>query len=104
MSSQTARIISPSITSAGAPKKMPQSDLPNHIQRSGIVGPTEEVMFMRLPEVKAVTGLGKTSIYELIRDKDFPPPVRLSSRAVAWIRSEIRQWALDRVNASRSAA
>jgi predicted DNA-binding transcriptional regulator AlpA len=63
-----------------------------------------DVTFMRLPEVKAVTGLGKTSIYELIRDKSFPAPVRLGPRAVAWVKSEVRQWALERVHASRSAA
>jgi prophage regulatory protein len=63
-----------------------------------------EVQFLRLPDVKAVTGLGKTSIYELIRDKSFPPPVRLGPRAVAWVRSEVRQWALERVHASRSVA
>jgi prophage regulatory protein len=62
------------------------------------------VQFLRLPEVKAVTGLGKTSIYELIRDKSFPAPVRLGTRAVAWIRSEVTQWALERVHASRSVA
>jgi prophage regulatory protein len=63
-----------------------------------------EVQFLRLPEVKSVTGLGKTSIYELIRDKSFPAPVRLGPRAVAWVRSEVRQWALERVHASRSVA
>lgn len=63
-----------------------------------------DVTFMRLPEVKAVTGLGKTSIYDLIRDKSFPAPVRLGPRAVAWVKSEVRQWALERVHASRSVA
>ena len=63
-----------------------------------------EIQFLRLPEVKAVTGLGKTSIYELIRDKSFPVPVRLGARAVAWVRSEVTQWALERVHASRSVA
>ncbi len=63
-----------------------------------------DVTFLRLPDVKAVTGLGKTSIYELIRDKSFPAPVRLGPRAVAWVRSEVRQWALERVHASRSVA
>jgi prophage regulatory protein len=58
-----------------------------------------EVQFLRLPEVKAVT-----SIYELIRDKSFPAPVRLGARAVAWVRSEVTQWALERVHASRSVA
>ena len=61
----------------------------------------DDVIFLRLPEVKAVTGLSKSSLYALIREKSFPAPVRLGARAVAWIKSEVRQWAVERVNASR---
>ena len=61
-----------------------------------------DVIFLRLPEVKAITGLSKTSLYELIRAKDFPAPVRLAPRAVAWIKSEVKQWAEERIQASRS--
>jgi prophage regulatory protein len=61
----------------------------------------DEVIFLRLPEVKAVTGLSKSSLYALIRERSFPAPVRLGARAVAWVRSEVRQWAAERVNASR---
>lgn len=64
----------------------------------------EDVIFLRLPEVKAVTGLSKTSLYTLIRDQNFPAPVRLGPRAVAWVRSEVKRWAANRVLASRSAA
>ena len=64
----------------------------------------EEASFLRLREVKAFTSLGKTSIYEMIRDRSFPAPVRLGPRSVAWVRSELRQWAAERVHASRSAA
>jgi prophage regulatory protein len=63
-----------------------------------------QVRFLRLPEVKAITGLGKTSIYEQIREKSFPAPVRLGLRAVGWVESEVRQWAQDRVHGSRPAA
>ena len=62
----------------------------------------DDVVFLRLPDVKAVTGLSKTSLYALIKEKSFPAPVRLSPRAVAWVKSEIRQWAVERVQASRS--
>jgi prophage regulatory protein len=61
----------------------------------------DDVIFLRLPEVKAVTGLSKSSVYALIRERGFPQPVRLGARAVAWVRSEVRQWAAERVNASR---
>jgi prophage regulatory protein len=61
----------------------------------------DDVIFLRLPEVKVVTGLSKSSLYTLIRERSFPPPVRLGARSVAWVRSEVRQWAVERVNASR---
>jgi prophage regulatory protein len=61
----------------------------------------EDVSFLRLPEVKAITGLSKSSLYVLIREKSFPAPVRLGSRTVAWVKSEVKQWAADRVPISR---
>jgi predicted DNA-binding transcriptional regulator AlpA len=64
----------------------------------------EDVIFLRLPEVKAITGLSKSSLYGLIRENSFPRPVRLGQRAVAWISSEIKQWAAERVRSSRSVA
>jgi predicted DNA-binding transcriptional regulator AlpA len=84
------------------PKKSPTSQKPADYE--GISDVLEDLSFLRLPEVKAITGLSKTSIYELIRSSAFPAPIRLGPRAVAWVRSEIRQWAVERVNASRSAA
>jgi prophage regulatory protein len=85
-------------------KKMPHSQKPSAASSNGTSDTLDDVSFLRLPEVKAVTGLSKTSIYELIREKSFPAPVRLGPRAVAWVKSEIRQWAVQRVHASRSAA
>jgi prophage regulatory protein len=72
--------------------------------KAGIAGDSDEVSFLRLPEVKAVTGLSKSCLYALIREKNFPAPVRLGPRAVAWVRSEVKKWAAERVHASRSAA
>jgi prophage regulatory protein len=85
-------------------KKMPRSQKPSVASLNETSDSLDDVSFLRLPDVKAVTGLSKTSIYELIREKSFPPPVRLGPRAVAWVKSEIRQWAVQRVHASRSAA
>jgi predicted DNA-binding transcriptional regulator AlpA len=62
---------------------------------------SDEVIFLRLPEVKGMTGLSKSSLYALIQEKSFPKPVRLGTRAVAWVRSEVRQWAFERISASR---
>ena len=39
---------------------------------------------IRRQAVEDRTGLGKSSIYALIKSGKFPPPVKLSARAVAW--------------------
>lgn len=62
---------------------------------------TDEVQFLRLHEVRAVTGLSKSTVYEMIRDKSFPAPVKLGLRSVGWVRAEIKQWAADRIFYSR---
>lgn len=61
----------------------------------------DDVIFLRLPEVKALTGLSKSSLYAMIRERSFPAPVRLGTRAVGWVKSEVRQWAVDRVHVPR---
>jgi prophage regulatory protein len=49
-------------------------------------------VFLRLPTVMRMTGLGRTTIYRLIADQKFPCPVRLGPRAVAWRRSDLDRW------------
>jgi len=57
--------------------------------------------FLRLPEVKLRTGLSRSSIYAKIPSGDFPAPINLGGRSVAWIDHEIADWINDRVNESR---
>lgn len=85
-------------------KKASQSQPPEQERATNDATSLDGLSFLRLPEVKALTGLSKTSLYTMIRDRNFPAPVRLGPRAVAWVRSEVRQWAVERVHASRSAA
>jgi len=51
---------------------------------------------IRLHEVCALTGVGKTSIYAI---PDFPKRVQLSRRAVGWRLSEVQAWIESRVQA-----
>jgi prophage regulatory protein len=85
-------------------KKAIQSQYSASPSQTGIPGELDDMSFLRLPEVKAFTGLSRSSLYTLIRERGFPAPVRLGRRTVAWVRSEVKQWAAERVNASRSAA
>ena len=49
-------------------------------------------VFLRMPTVMRITGLGRSTIYRLIADRKFPSPVRLGPRAVAWRRIDLDQW------------
>jgi prophage regulatory protein len=53
---------------------------------------SEPDTFLREPEVKRLTGLGRTTRYEWIRDGKFPAPIRLSKRLVVWSAMEIADW------------
>lgn len=53
-------------------------------------------LFARLPTVIQATGLGRSTIYRLIADGAFPPPVRLGPRAVAWRWADLDRWSRSR--------
>lgn len=47
---------------------------------------------LRLPEVKSLTGFGRSSIYEFMRNGDFPRCRRIGPRAVGWDSHEVEAW------------
>lgn len=58
---------------------------------------------LRLPEIKARTGLSRSTIYLRVSQKSFPAPVSLGSRAVGWIESELNDWLDKQIETSRKA-
>jgi len=58
-------------------------------------------IFLRLPSVKARTGLSRSSIYLRIKQGTFPKPIPLGGRAVAWQEFEINDWIDEQVNIAR---
>ena len=60
---------------------------------------------LRLEEVMAITGLGRSTIYRYLRRRssslpDFPQPLKVGVRAVRWRESEIRAWVASRPRAT----
>lgn len=47
---------------------------------------------LRLPAVRARTGLSRSTIYLRISEGNFPRPIQLGVRAVGWLESEIDEW------------
>jgi prophage regulatory protein len=60
-----------------------------------------EQTFLRLPKVKALTGLSKSTLYELMQQKSFPSSILLCRRTVGWLKSEVDQWISERIQDSR---
>ena len=58
--------------------------------------------FLRLPQVKAKVGIGRTSIYQKIKQGQFPKPIALGPQSVAWIESEVEEWMGERITESRA--
>jgi len=57
--------------------------------------------FVRLPQVKEMTCLSKSSIYRLMADGDFPSQIPLGARSVVWVRTEIEEWCDQKIKSSR---
>jgi prophage regulatory protein len=56
---------------------------------------------LRLPEVKATTGLSKSTIYSRIAEGTFPKQISLGPRLVVWVESDIQNWITEQVSAAR---
>jgi prophage regulatory protein len=48
--------------------------------------------FLRLKQVKAATGMSRSWLYAAIRRGEFPAPIPLGARAVAWDSAAIADW------------
>lgn len=57
--------------------------------------------FLRLRQVEDKTGFGKSWIYRQIQLQQFPPSIRLNSRHVAWLESEVDAWIHQRIRLTR---
>ena len=57
-------------------------------------------VFVRLPQVKELTCLSKSSIYRLMDEGNFPKQVLLGARSVAWVKSDVEDWCAQKINAA----
>ena len=48
--------------------------------------------YYRRTEVEEITGLSRSTIYDMMNRGEFPRPVRLTAKAVGWPESLIRGW------------
>jgi prophage regulatory protein len=56
---------------------------------------------LRLPQVKIITGLSKSTIYARISEGTFPKQIPLGPRLVVWVEADIQKWITEQVAAAR---
>jgi prophage regulatory protein len=59
------------------------------------------IRMLRLPQVIDATGLGKTKIYELQGQGDFPMRIKITAHSVAWVEEEVQAWLAQRIEKGR---
>ena len=60
-----------------------------------------EQHILRLPTVKAITGLSRSTIFLRMSEGTFPEKISLGSRAVGWLETEVQDWLDERISVSR---
>lgn len=54
---------------------------------------------LRISEVRKVTGLARTTIWRLERERLFPARCKLGARSIGWLASEVSNWLRTRARA-----
>ncbi len=67
---------------------MKRSSRPSPTPSDGV----SPALLLRIGMVVRVTGLGRSTIYRMMATADFPSPVRLNNRVVAWRRTDLEKW------------
>jgi len=54
--------------------------------------------FLRLKQVKEISGLSRSTIYRFMENGTFPKSVDLGPRLIAWRESELKEWFINKKN------
>jgi len=79
--------VTPRVESLGATQDQPE------------IAPLPRDAFIRVRDLKRLTGLSQTTIYKLLADGAFPEPLKLGERSVAWRWGEVLDWMNSRPRA-----
>lgn len=66
--------------------------------------PTAGKLLYRVNDLIETLGMSRPHIYQLVKRGEFPRPIKLGARAVAWPAQAIEAWIAERAAASQGAA
>jgi prophage regulatory protein len=55
-----------------------------------------ENRYVRIKELAVMLGIGRSTIYRLMKEDKFPKQIKLTERTCVWRLSTIKQWVTDR--------
>lgn len=56
----------------------------------------QEDRYIRIKELSTILGIGKSTIYRLVKDGKFPKQIKLTERTAVWKLSVINAWIKDK--------
>ncbi|WP_276808019.1 helix-turn-helix transcriptional regulator [Castellaniella defragrans] len=62
----------------------------------------QPVTLLRLPAVMARIGYGRSKVYDMIGKGEFPAPIKMGARTVAWPSDQIDAWIAQRIQSAQS--
>ncbi len=69
-----------------------------------ITNPQANNRFIRIATVTNLTGIPRSSVYDLIKRNLFPAQISLGGgKSVAWLESDVLEWMNERIAASKAA-
>lgn len=75
-----------------------------HERKSQQTMDTKPEKFLRLTEVQKRVPYSRSTIYLKVSRGEFPKPIDLGARAVAWLESDVDEWIASRISKSRTEA
>jgi prophage regulatory protein len=78
--------------------------MPRMVQESGCAPRAPDRKLLRFPELIDAVGLSKSGILKLIEAGQFPNPVRIGRRAMAWRAADVERWIESRPEVTRPKA
>jgi prophage regulatory protein len=81
-------------------KDSQQRELP--LESPEPVLPPVPYRILRLGQVRELTGLCRSSIYQLQAQKRFPRRIKIGARTVGWVENDVQRWIAEKISSSRA--
>lgn len=66
--------------------------------------PTSGKLLYRVNQLTAEIGISRAHLYQLVKRGEFPQPIKIGNRAIAWPAQAIEAWIAERAAAAQEAA